>query len=283
MKAIIFKNILFFTLMSCLYSCSVENSNNLNAIVPDATVSIAGTDAGTLLMKNYKIDVARTDSFAVNLTANEFLKKDLLLTLDISQVGLDFQNNKRKAAGEANYSTLPTNAYIISPNPVIIKAGNRTAKFAVKVNIPASIDLANDYLLPVGIVNASDAKINSALSFVNISIEGLPSAYEGNYRSIGNFTHPTQPRVIDQDKVLKTVDKVTSETQFADLQNFVMWLKVNKDNTVTIIPKASADGLPNLGQTGTNKYDPATKKFTLNYKYSGDGGDRIVSEVISRK
>lgn len=279
MKLITSKIVLLSILMGGLIACSKESDPNVMA--PEIIVSMAGTDAGALLIKNYKLDVARTDSFTVNITSADLPKKDLSLTLDISQIGLDFQNTKRKTAGEANYTVLPTTTYSFSPNPVLIKAGSRTAKFAVKVSIPAGIDLANDYLLPVGITNASDAKINSSLSFVNISIEGLPNKFAGDYRAIGNFSLPTSSRDFDRDKSIKTIDKITSETEFADL-GVLMWLRVNKDNSVTIIPQESTTSLVgSIEQTGVNKYDPVTKSFILNYQYNV--GTRVITEVIKKK
>jgi hypothetical protein len=279
MKLITLKTLLLSMSIIGLIACSKDN-NNPN-IAPDVIVGISGTDAGALLMKNYKLDVARTDSFTVNISSTDLQTKDLSLTLDMSQTGLDLQNTKRKAAGEANYTVLPKTAYVISPNPVIIKTGTRTAKFAVKVNVPAAIDLANDYLLPVGITNAGDAKVNSALSFVNISIEGLPNKFAGDYRATGRFVLPTSIRDFDRDKMVKTIDKITSETEFADLGT-VMQLKVNNDNSVTIIPQASTTSLVGaVEQVSVNKYDPTTKTFTLNYQYNV--GSRVITEVIKRK
>ena len=278
MKTVIPKILLLFSLFLVLNSCSKDNNNT---VTPEIIVSMAGTDAGTLVLKNYKLDVVRTDSFAVNISSTDLAQKDLMLNLDLSQAGLDFQNVKRKATGEANYVFLPTTNYAISPNPVIIKAGTRTAKFAVKVNVPSTIDLANDYLLSVGIINAGDAKINSALGFVNIGINGLPNQYDGVYRSKGQFTLPVSVRNIDRDKTIKTIDKITSETEFADLGT-LMRLKVNNDNSVTIIPQESTTSLVGvIEQTGMNKYDPATKTFTLNYQYNV--GSRVITEVIKKK
>ena len=278
MKTVIPKTLLLFFLFLVLDSCSKDNSN---AVTPEIMVSMAGTDAGALLIKNYKLDVVRTDSFTVNITSVDLEKKDLPITLGVSQTGLDVQNVKRKAAGEIDYSVLPTTTYSFSPNPVIIKAGFRTAKFAVKVNVPTAIDLANDYLLPVGIINAGDAKINSALSFVNIGIEGLPNRFFGVYRARGRFILPTSARDIDRDKSVKNIDKITSEIEFADLGT-IMWLKVNKDNSVTIIPQGSTTNLVGaVEQVGINKYDPVAKAFTLNYQYNV--GSRVITEVITKK
>jgi hypothetical protein len=105
MKLITLKTLLLSMSIIGLIACSKDN-NNPN-IAPDVIVGISGTDAGALLMKNYKLDVARTDSFTVNISSTDLQTKDLSLTLDMSQTGLDLQNTKRKAAGEANYTVLP--------------------------------------------------------------------------------------------------------------------------------------------------------------------------------
>lgn len=276
---ILFASIIGFS--SCLEDKGYTDI--VNSVGAEPIVSIFGADGGALRVQDFKLGVAKEISYAVNLGSVDVLNKDITITLGVSQTGLDLQNAKRKVAGDLNYAVLPATAYTISPNPVVIKAGTRDADFTVKITVPATLNFANEYLLPVGITNAGDVKISGNLGFVNIGIGGLPNAYEGNYRSVGYFQHPTLPRAIDLDKTLKSIDKTTVETQFADLAGFVMWLKVNKDNTVTLIPKAGADGLNMLEQTGTNKYDATKKEYTLNYKYVGGNGDRVITEVLSRK
>jgi Domain of unknown function (DUF1735)/Domain of unknown function (DUF4361) len=281
MKKNTLKTILLGSLLITTIACSDDNGNITIDPNQDAVVSIAGTDAGTLINKDYKLNTARTDSFTVSVTSSQALTKDLSVNLGLSQMGLDSQNSKRKAAGLDDYTALPTSAYTISPNPVIIKAGTRTAKFALTANIPASIDLANDYLLPLGIISATDAKINGLLGFVNIGINGLPNKFAGDYRATGRFVIQSTIRDFDRDKAVRTIDKITSETEFADLGT-LMWLKVNKDNTVTIIPQQSTTNLVGaIQQVSVNKYDPDTKTFTLNYQYNV--GSRVITEVVKKK
>jgi hypothetical protein len=285
MKRIIKTGLILFASVIGLTSCLEDKgyTDIINGVGAEPIVSIFGADGGALRVQDFKLGVAKEITYKVNLGSPEVLSKDVTVTLGPSQTGLDFQNAKRKAAGDPNYVVLPASTYSITPNPVVIKAGTRDAEFKVKITVPTTLDFANEYLLPIGITNAGDVKISGNLGFVNIGIGGLPNAYEGNYRAVGFFQHPTVPRAIDQDKSLKSIDKTTCETQFADLGGYVMWLKVNKDNTVTLIPKAGADGLSDLQQTGTNIYDPVKKQFTLNYKYVGGNGDRVISEVLSRK
>lgn len=285
MKRIIKSGLILFASVIGLSSCLEDKgyTDIINSVGAEPIVSIYGADGGALRVQDFKLGVAKEITYAVNLGSKDVLNKDVTVTLGISQTGLDFQNAKRKAAGDLNYAVLPATAYTITPSTVVIKAGTRDAEFKVKVIVPANLDFSNEYLLPIGITNAGDVKISGNLGFVNIGIGGLPNAYEGNYRSVGYFQHPTVPRAIDLDKTLKSIDKTTVETQFADLGGFVMWLKVNKDNTVTLIPKAGADGLSELVQTGTNKYDPVKKEFTLNYQYVGGNGPRVIDEKITRK
>jgi hypothetical protein len=188
-------------------------------------------------------------------------------------------NAKRVAAGDDAYEILPASTYTYT-NPVI-KAGTRDANFSVNVKLPKTLDFSKEYVIPVGISDASGVKISGNLGFMNIFVGGAPNQYEGAYQSTGYFSHPSSPRDINRAKTIKTIDKNTSETEFADL-GYIMWLKVNKDNTVTIIPKgAAADLAGPFEQTGVNKYDPATKSFTLNYQYNV--ASRVITEVIKKK
>ena len=59
-----------------------------------------------------------------------------------------------------------------------------------------------------------------------------------------------------------------------------MKITINADNSVTLVP---AGATPNIDMSyGVNKYDPATKSFTLNYAYN-TAAPRIVRETITRK
>ncbi len=118
-------------------------------------------------------------------------------------------------------------------------------------------------------------------STITVAVANL---YSGSYHSEGKFVHPTAgPRDINRAKTLAPIDAQTCETEYADLggNGWKMWLRVNPDdNSVEIIPIAPAS--PGTVPNGDNFYDPATKSFTLNYKYAGAGGDRVVSEVITK-
>ena len=286
MKRIIKSGLILFASVIGLSSCLEDKgyTDIVNAVGAEPIVSIFGGDGGALKTGIFKIDTLVEVKYEVNLGSIDPLNKDLALTMGATQSATDFlvaTNKRRASAGDDPLEALPVSAYSFV-NPVI-KAGQRDAVFSIKVKLPKTLDFSKEYVIPVGISDASGVKISSNLGFMNIFVGGTPNKFEGAYASTGYFTHPTVPRAIDRPKALKTVDKSTSETEFADLAgSATMLLKVNKDNSVTITPQGSAATLAGpFEQVGVNKYDPVTKSFTLNYQYNV--GSRVITEVIKRK
>ncbi len=222
-------------------------------------------------------------SFDVNIASPTPPTQDVTVTLAVDKAALDAYN----AANNTTYQLLPTTLYQLPSLTTTVKAGTRLAPVALtfysssdKVSDPTAYNDAN-YALPLKITSASNNVVVSSNFGTKIIFLKIKNNYDGTYRSVGTFTHPTAgQRKIDRDKTLGTIDATTVETEYADLggSGWLMWLRVNPDNTVTIIPKGSA----NTGtvQFGDNKYDPTTRTFTLNYKYAGAGGDRVVYEMI---
>jgi hypothetical protein len=107
--------------------------------------------------------------------------------------------------------------------------------------------------------------------------------YDGSYHSTGVFHHPANgDRTIDRDKTLTRVDDSTSQTELGDLlaNGYLMNLRVNPDNSVTVIPAGST---PDIDQHwGPNFYDPVSKSFNLYYSYN-TAAPRIIQEVIKLK
>ena len=283
MKRIIKSGLILFASIIGLSSCLEDKgyTDIINSVGAEPIVSIFGNAGGSLQTGKFKIDTLVGVTYQVNLGSIDPLNKDLAVTMAVTQGATDFlkaTNARRIAAGDDPYEALPATTYTIV-NPTI-KAGTRDANFTVNVKLPKTLDFSKEYVIPVGISDASGVKISGNLGFMNIFVGGTPNKYEGEYKATGYFTHPTAPRAIERAKTLKTIDKATSETEFADLGSPV-WLKVNKDNTVTMIPQGAAANLAGpFEQTGVNKYDPVTKTFTLNYQYNV--GSRAITEVIKK-
>jgi hypothetical protein len=125
------------------------------------------------------------------------------------------------------------------------------------------------------------------LNTVTVSVANL---YSGTYKSVGKFVHPVSgERGINRNKVLAPIDAQTVVTEFADLGGntppWRMWLVVNPDNTVTIVPKEGASGGTVQFQVDAddNTFNPDTKVFKLRYKYAGGGGDRVINEILTKQ
>jgi hypothetical protein len=209
------------------------------------------------------------DVVPIHLAANDVAKEDIKVTLQI----------------DAAASTFPSTRYTLPEGLVaVIPKGSRDGALKLNMN-PKDLDPSNPYKLVFSIVSVDQPGYIISGNFnKRTATFSARNAYEGVYRATGVFVHPTAgARDINRDKTLKTINTTTSETEFADLggSGWTMWLVVNPDNTVTLIPKGSAS--TSTVQTGINKYDPATKTFTLSYNYPGGGGNRVVTETIKRK
>ena len=133
-------------------------------------------------------------------------------------------------------------------------------------------------------VTAADGKTSKIW---NIRVKKLPiiNQYEGLYHSTGHFDHPSSPRDLDLDKYYSSVDATTISGDHSDLgeNGYTITIKVNSDNTCVVTQYASGSVLGEMVPGAINKYDPATKTFTLNYRYMGGNGYRTISETLKLK
>jgi hypothetical protein len=126
----------------------------------------------------------------------------------------------------------------------------------------------------------------SANTSTAIAAFGIKNIYEGTYRSVGYFQHPTAPRPINKTKYLFTVNANTVETELGDLgSGTTIIITVNPDNTVSIEPGAAANPATHM-ITGdpvyNNTYDPVNRVFKLKYGYPSDP-TRIITETLTRQ
>ena len=227
-------------------------------------------------------------SFDVNIASPTLPTQDVTVTVAVDNATLDAYNK----ANDTEYTLLPASLYNIASLMTTVKSGSRLAPIKItfysagnKGKVPDATAYNDaEYALPVKITGTSNNTPVSSNYGYKIIILKIKNQYDGDYHSKGTFTHPVNgKRTIDIDKTLATIDGSTVQTEYADLggSGWLMNLRVNADNTVTLIPKGSASTA--TIQFGNNTYDPAKKAYTLNYKYAGSGGDRVINEVITLK
>lgn len=221
-----------------------------------------------------------TFKFLVNIATDKLPTQDINVKLAINAEAITRYNTLKKT----DYKLFP---YIQILNPdITIEKGTRNAYVYVKVWNANLLNVCDNFMAPISIVEASGGVVIADAVNQGSRLMALPisNPYEGDYKASGTFNHPTGGiRIIDEVKTLTTVDCKTVTTTIGDLGSGELKLTINADYTVTIGGGLS-DSQPNKVLTGAvNKYDLATRTFTLNYYYEGSGGNRVIHEVLVKQ
>ncbi|MGV8092167.1 MAG: BT_3044 domain-containing protein [Mangrovibacterium sp.] len=165
-------------------------------------------------------------------------------------------------------------AYVTIPDAAVIESVDN----APKLGTPGDYSSPTSYKVTAA---NGDPKV-----FV-IAVKPLPAVnkWEGLYHSTGYFDHPSSPRALDLDKYYSSVDANTITGDHSDLgsSGYTVTIKINADNSCIVTQYASGSVIGEMTPGEVNKYDPATKTFTLHYRYSGSGGYRTISETLTLK
>ncbi|WP_443937143.1 BT_3044 domain-containing protein [Pedobacter sp. MW01-1-1] len=268
---------------TCLTSCLKDD------MVTDQVYGMEGVDAFkivelrdpsnslSLLIENKTTTV---DFVEVMLSAKDPAEEDLVVSL--STDGSADAIADYNAANNAHVVVFPSSKFQL-PNGlnVFIPKGSRSGFLKLTLN-QQDLDPSAPYGLAFKIVGVNKAgyqisgNYNNAFTKINAK-----NNYEGMYKATGTFFHPTAgARAINRDKAVTTVSVSTSRVEIGDLggSNYYMYVQVNADNTVTILPDPTA-ATQDVFATGANTYDPATKTFNLNYAYNS-AAPRRVEEVL---
>lgn len=120
-----------------------------------------------------------------------------------------------------------------------------------------------------------------------VKINPLPviSNYEGTYTESGTLVRGTNPaEILTGDVFLSTIDastvKAQAGTSVFNNPAILYQIKVNADNTVTILsePTASVVIIPQAGVPST--YNPTTKTFDLHYQYTTSALRKFDTKVV---
>ena len=186
------------------------------------------------------------------------------------------------------FQQLPASDYTLqNGGKVTINPGQQSVTVRVsfagdKIDFYNNNDFKN--ALSLKLVGANGATLANGLSEALILIRPQ-SAYEGNYQTTGTeVSFGVTKNYSDNYDQLTSVTPNTVLKQTFGSNGQLMYLTVNPDNSVSInfLVGVTApfyiDGLSNamiffntgpsqsFSQNGVNKYDPATKTFTLNYQ-----------------
>jgi hypothetical protein len=191
----------------------------------------------------------------------------------------------------AGYSTLPPGAYSILSYEYNLTPTTR--KLPVRVRINPSALVGGSYAIGLVIQQVSEGEISQNANEIVVEVK-VKNDYEGDYHATGLRLLYAGSTIgsgiasqfdIDDDKYLYTIDQNTVETDVADLiGSGWMFLEVDPATfNVTVKPSTISPTFL-LSNNGPCKYNPATRTFTLNYKYFNASGNlRTITETITGK
>lgn len=275
----------FLTVVFLLASCLKDKVGDywVDAVAGKMYATVPAYTLQSLALQPVAGDVPF--SFALNIATDALPTEDITLTLAVDAAAVAQYNTDHGKS----FKAFPTVQVLTTT--VVIAKGTRTGTVQAKVWGADALNACDNFMTAISIMTAKTASGKDVTIAGNMKsyLLSLPIAnpYAGTYHASGIFTHPVNgPRTIDLDKVANTVDCKTITTAAGDLGGDIStWvvLTVNDDNSITIGGSLSATQ-PYLPQTGKdNKYDPATKTFTLNYYYVGATGNRLIQENLVRK
>ena len=253
----------------------------------DVVISYSGKDnAPEDIAVSVKVDAEAIQAFNAKVIADARAE---------AIIGIEDPVEAAEAADDAEahaavYDLMPATLYSL-PNEVIIKKGERRAILPVTVK-PELFDFAFNYGLPLTITSASLGVISGNFSTVIYSI-GAKNQYDGVY-TIQPGSNITRNSATGPDPALsgdpagETIDLATlsaNSVSFAPVWSNGSGvagidgtaIRVNADNSLTI---TSSNATLKATPGKENKYDPATKTFTINIDWGSGANTRVVSYVI---
>ncbi|MDB5146375.1 MAG: hypothetical protein JWQ57_395 [Mucilaginibacter sp.] len=244
---------------------SAANVGGLGGLLQKAALDISSTPVPIQLM--------------VNLASPHTLGTAVNVKLSVDQAAL----TKYNTDNGTSYQLLPSNTYT-STLSATIAAGTNSAYVTINVSSNLINPSITNYALPLTITDGGGQQISNYKTVIyNVQAK---NAYDGSYVQNGSLTFPdgTGRSWTNRAKTLSTINANTVIAEAADLggSGYQMYLKVNADNTVTVTP-APASVNQTIQANGSNTYDPATKTFSLHYKYVGGTGDRVIVETLKLK
>lgn len=258
-------------------SCLKDSATTVDFTNAKGSLELPAT-AYSGILQPQALDIQSTPtpiSLMVNLSGAKPSGSNTTATLAVDQNALTAYNS----ANSTNYTLLPQAAYSIPSLSVAIPAGQRSANLIININTSV-IDPSQQYILPLTIVDGGGQQINPQYKTVLFNVQ-VKNKYDGVYKTTGTRVHPTLGAFPFSYNVTMSTTGASSisGSALADLKSDLK-ITVNADNSVSL----SSIAQPSVALTpgGVNKYDPATKTFTLSYYYNS-AAPRYITQVLVKQ
>ncbi|MFN4894088.1 MAG: BT_3044 domain-containing protein [Bacteroidota bacterium] len=190
-------------------------------------------------------------------------------------------------ANGTNFTPAPAAAVTLEGLNFSLSNERRSVNVVGRVN--TSLLAGNAYAIGLTISTVSKGAISEVAKDILVAIS-VKNPWDGDYRATGFRNNhggpsPSDPIVatfpFDDVKTLYTVNANTCEMLTADAIDYCL-ITVNPDNSVTM--STSPFGSFVTSNEGNCSYNPATRTFTLNYKYFNSLGNyRYIRETLVRQ
>ena len=307
MKKIILKSLMALTVAISLSSClkdevtDLDPSKGINVIEFANPGNIVKTGAPYAL---YSFAYATTESPSLPVTISysgpqEFAPQDITVNIGLAAAStIDTYNT---AVG-TTYSMLNANGYTFTGTSVIIRKGTSKASFSIPLK-PGQFDFSKQEVLPITISSASSGTVSGNFGTILLNVNAK-NAYDGIFTPqagsfVQRYTNPTTPTVNDAlnrstaanpDVTLTTVSINT--VQIGNLRwaggtsgvGGIDNLQASVDPATNLVTMKALGNATLANIPGTvNKYDPATKTFTLNFDWNQTTNKRVYSAILKFK
>ncbi|WP_199141841.1 DUF1735 domain-containing protein [Pedobacter sp. ASV12] len=239
-----------------------------------------------------------TFTVQVDYTGSDVAPQDIPITIDINPTAVDDYNTQQHTSllrmHEAPYNSL----YTLNTTSAVIPKGGRYANVTVSLK-PSLFNPAVSYGLALRIKSATGANISANFGTI-IVIFGAKNKYDGIYQVVnGNvqrYSAPGSPTIGDalngslkgnSNVTLTTIDANTVEITGMKWSGNASGIAGIDNLRATVDPVTNLVTMKALGNTTLanmagkdNKYDPATKTFTLNFNWNPTGAVREITGLV---
>ncbi|TCC90084.1 DUF1735 domain-containing protein [Pedobacter frigiditerrae] len=313
MKKYIYKSIGLLLAIVTLSSCLKDDSLVLDPdkgtnVIEFQNLSEIVVHGSTIPLYSLSFEIANTPTI-VPLTVSysgpaDGAPEDITINMGLGTQTMinnyNTEQGKTGAVGASNepYVILPSNMFSLTSNSVVIRKGQKTATMNLSLNTSLFV-IGVPYVVPLQITGTSSGTISG--NFSKILVNVVPkNKYDGVYQSIAGtiqrYSAPTTPTVGDalngslagnKDVSLVTlganVNRITG-LQWASNGGAVggvdpILLTVDPATNLVTLSSGTAPSLKAIVGKD-NKYDPATKTFTLNFDWNQTANKREVLGLV---
>lgn len=301
---------LFFTtvaLTSCLKDDSMvldpeKAGSNVLEFVNPTDIAVHGSTTAAYTLAYPIVTTNTTIPISVSYSgAEDSAPSDITVGVGLGDLAVITQYNTEQTK---TFEMMPTDVYTINATSVVIPKGQKTATFTVSIKT-SLFDLSKSYALPLKITSTTAGIISKNFSNIILNI-AAKNAYDGLYKptagTFQRYSNPTTPTVNDAlngfmgfnaNMTLSTanatavnvaglrwgssVPNTGSSSGVAGIDGLTFTVDPATNNvTVKSAGNASLANIP--GEV--NKYDPATKTFTLSFDWNQTANKREVKGLV---